>query len=277
MDGAPTQPGPMRADRPGDAIRCVDVRKSFGQGTRTVVAVDRLTFSVARSELVCLVGPTGCGKTTALKMLAGLADADSGRIEIGLHSDGSRLRAATVFQEHGLFPWMTVLDNVAFGLEASGVGRDERRERSADLVESMGLRDFAGSLPHQLSVGMRQRVGVARALATRPDILFMDEPFGSLDAQTRRVLQQEIESVWLRARPTVLFVTPDIEEAIRLGDRVLVMSARPGRVVEEVDVPIERPRDGDRGRRAAMVELEDHLWQLLERPAVRALGMEPRT
>jgi NitT/TauT family transport system ATP-binding protein len=259
-----------------NAVECRRLGRVFeSAGGRGVAAVDGLDFVIHRSEVVCLIGPTGCGKTTALRMIGGLLAPDSGEVAIGTDDRGRRLRRAIVFQEHGLFPWMSVIDNVAFGLEARGLGRDERRRRAALLVESMGLGPFASALPHRLSVGMRQRAGVARALLTDPDILLMDEPFGSLDAQTRRLLQDELLAIWASTPKTVLFVTHDIEEAVRLGDRVLVMSARPGRIVDSVEVAIERPRDATADRRSRMAELEDRLWQLLERPARDSLDPEP--
>jgi NitT/TauT family transport system ATP-binding protein len=257
------------------AVECRNLGKTFSTADGPVVAIENLSFSVRESEFVCLIGPTGCGKTTVLKMVDGLIEPDSGEVMMADSARGARLRTCMVFQEHGLFPWMNVLENVAFGLEARGVGRQERLERAATLVEAMGLGSFAARFPRQLSVGMRQRVGIGRALLAEPDVLLMDEPFGALDAQTRRVLQGELLEIWERARPTVIFVTHDIGEAVRLADRVMVMSSRPGRIIEDVEVSIERPRDGAGRSRAGSAELEEHLWHLLEGQALRSLGLSP--
>lgn len=257
------------------ALECRGLGKTFPTPAGPVLAIEDLSFSVRESEFVCLIGPTGCGKTTVLKMVDGLIEPDSGELTMADSAHGDRLRTCLVFQEHGLFPWMSVLDNVAFGLEARGVGREERLDRAARLVETMGLASFAAMYPRQLSVGMRQRVGIGRALLAEPDVLLMDEPFGALDAQTRRVLQTDLLETWVSARPTVLFVTHDIEEAVRLGDRVLVMSSRPGRIIEDVSVSIERPREAIGRKRAEALELEEHLWQLLEGQAFRSLGLSP--
>jgi NitT/TauT family transport system ATP-binding protein len=245
-------------------VVCRNVRHEYRARGGTVLALDRVSFDVRPGEFVCLVGPTGCGKTTLLKLIAGLAAPTSGQIEFGPRRPGARMRAALVFQEHGLFPWMSVLDNVAFGLEAQGVGRRERRRRAHVFVERVGLGQFAHSLPHELSVGMRQRAGIARAYAADPEVLLMDEPFGSLDAQTRLVLQAELLTLWRDDRKSVVFVTHDIEEAVLLGDLVLVMSGRPGRILERIPVPLPRPRDPLSGDQADVQRIRWKVWKLLE-------------
>jgi NitT/TauT family transport system ATP-binding protein len=212
-------------------------------GSETSALVD-INLQIEKGEFVCLLGPSGCGKSTLLKIIAGLIPATSGRITIkGKPVSGPGPERAVVFQDYALFPWMTVRDNVEFGLEARKLPVAERREVSRRLLNVVGLSDFAERFPHQLSGGMKQRVSIARALAVDPSLLLMDEPFGALDAQTRQSLQDELLSIWREFRKTVVFVTHSIEEAIYLSDRIVVMTARPGRVKQIVMVPEARPRD----------------------------------
>ena len=180
-----------------------------------------------------------------------------------------------VFQDHALFPWMTVLDNVSFGLETRGVNRRTRHRRARDFIEKVGLGEFAGNYPSELSVGMRQRAGIARALLANPGILLMDEPFGSLDAQTRIVLQRELLSLWREEPKTVVYVTHDIEEALLLGDRILVMTGRPGRILEEIPVPLERPRHHEAIDSPELLKIKWSVWKLLEEEGCRSLGIAP--
>jgi nitrate ABC transporter ATP-binding subunit len=213
------------------------------QDSDTPALVD-ISLSIAEGEFLCLLGPSGCGKSTLLKIIAGLIPATSGRIAInGKAVSGPGPERAVVFQDYALFPWMTVRDNVEFGLEARKLPVAERREVSSRLLKVVGLSDFADRFPHQLSGGMKQRVSIARALAVDPSLLLMDEPFGALDAQTRQLLQDELLRIWREYRKTVVFVTHSIEEAIYLSDRIVVMTARPGRVKQIVMVPEPRPRD----------------------------------
>lgn len=215
-----------------------------GQGKRSrVEALDNISLSVADGELVCIVGPSGCGKTTLLRVLAGLEQPTRGRATIH-GSDHTRPARAMVFQGVGLFPWMTVEANVAYGLKMQGKTRVEQKHTAAQWIHTMGLDRFAQTYPTQLSGGMQQRVGLARAFAHDPDVLLMDEPFGALDAQTRLLLQQTLLEQWEQTAKTVVFVTHSIEEALLLGDRVCVMSARPGRLLHTVHVPFARPREG---------------------------------
>ncbi len=212
-------------------------------GSQTPALVD-INLSIAEGEFLCLLGPSGCGKSTLLKIIAGLIPATSGRIAInGKAVSGPGPERAVVFQDYALFPWMTVRDNVEFGLEARKLPAAERRGVSSRLLKVVGLSDFAERFPHQLSGGMKQRVSIARALAVDPSLLLMDEPFGALDAQTRQLLQDELLRIWREYRKTVVFVTHSIEEAIYLSDRIVVMTARPGRVKQIVMVPELRPRD----------------------------------
>ena len=247
----------------GVGFYCQDVRCAYDGRRGPVTALDGVSFNVRPSEFVCVVGPSGCGKSTLLKIIAGLLEPTSGRVMFEGGVDGGRPRGGLVFQEHGTFPWMTVLDNVAFGLEMQGVGRGERRDRAMAYIERVGLAQFARHYPHELSVGMCQRVGIGRAFVADVPMLLMDEPFGALDAQTRWVLQGELLRIWADHRKLVVFVTHDIEEAVLLGDRVLVMTGRPGRVREEIRIPLERPRDLPRDQQK-IGEITWHIWQLLE-------------
>jgi NitT/TauT family transport system ATP-binding protein len=232
-----------------------------------VLALKDLNLTVKDNEFLTILGPSGCGKTTLLRLIAGLLRWDEGDIKI----DGKPVRGpgperAMVFQNFALLPWMSVLDNIAFGLEISGMPKSKRLERSQELVHTVGLSGFEKRYPTELSGGMQQRVGLARALAVKPQVLLMDEPFGALDEQTRRLLQEELLAIWEKERTTVVFITHSMEEAVLLGDRVVLMSARPGRIEEIVDVPLKRPRssnvDSVEGS-AAFTEITQHLWTRL--------------
>jgi len=252
-------------------FECQHLSKAYQTRNSVVPALEDVTFSVREQEFVCIVGPSGCGKTTLLKLIAGLLQPTSGRIVFGAGRANDRPQSALVFQEHGLFPWMTVLDNVAFGLEMRGVAREERRRRAQAFVERVGLAHFAESLPHELSVGMRQRAGIARAFVADTPVLLMDEPFGSLDAQIRRVLQQELLRLWKEHRKLVIYVTHDIEEAVLLGDRVLVMTGRPSSIREEISIPLSRPRGLSTRAQPEAKEIRRHIWKLLGDEVKRSL------
>jgi NitT/TauT family transport system ATP-binding protein len=201
-------------------------------------------LEVRRGEFVCLVGPSGCGKSTLLSMIAGLLRPDTGTIEVdGVPITGPGRERAVVFQDAALMPWLNVRHNVEYGLRAQRVPKAERGPRVAEAIELVHLSHVADRHPHELSGGMRQRVAIARALVLRPDLLLMDEPFSSLDAQTRTVLQDELERIWLEAGPAVVFVTHNLLEAAHLADTAYLFSAGPGRIVHRYDVPVERPRD----------------------------------
>jgi NitT/TauT family transport system ATP-binding protein len=235
----------LRPGREGTAeaaIQITDVTKTFGKGRSATVALDGVSLSVAPGEFVCLIGASGCGKSTLLSLVAGLEAPTSGTV-----SSGGR-RVAFMFQEPALFPWFTAAQNVALPLKANGVGHRERRARVRDLLASVHLGGFADKRPHELSGGMRQRVALARALAQDAEVLLMDEPFGALDAMTRDLLHELLEGIWRRQGFSVLFVTHEVREAVRLGDRVVLLSSRPGRVLEEFDIGIERPRGIDSGQ-----------------------------
>ena len=217
------------------AVRVRGVSKIYGPDATGVLALDGMTLEVRRGEFVCLVGASGCGKTTLLNVIAGLDAAQAGSVEV----DG---RVALLFQDAALFPWLRVEDNVALAMRLRGVGARERTERARALLESVHLKGFEHAMPHELSGGMRQRVALARALAQDADILLMDEPFGALDAITRDLLHDELERVWQQTGVTIIFVTHNVREAVRLGDRVAVLSSRPGKILERFEVPLDRPR-----------------------------------
>ena len=244
-------------------IQLRHLSKGYASPRGAVTALADASFTVAPSEFVCLVGPSGCGKSTLLRLVAGLLAADQGEIEFRGWPTAPKRRL--VFQDHALFPWMTVIENVAFGLEMDGVAFGPRRTRALAQLATMGLADFAGHFPHELSGGMRQRVAIARAFVTEPDILLMDEPLRALDAQMRRVIQEELLSLWATRRPIVLYVTHDIEEALLLADRVLVMSGSPGRIREEIRPPFGRPRDLTGRTHSELEALKWHIGSLLER------------
>ena len=226
-------------DRPasavGGSVQLTAVTKVFGRGGTAVRALDQISLEVTPGEFTCLIGASGCGKSTLLSLVAGLEEPTSGTVS----ASG---RVALMFQEPALFPWLTAAGNVEVALRARGIGRAERRQRTAELIEAVHLGGFGGKRPHELSGGMRQRVALARALAQDADVLLMDEPFGALDAMTRDLLHDELDRVRAGRELTIVFVTHNVREAVRLGDRVVVLSSRPGRVVDEFAVPIERPR-----------------------------------
>ena len=217
------------------AVEIRDVAKAYGPAGSHVLALGGISLAVAPGEFVCLVGASGCGKSTLLNLIVGLDRPEAGRVSV-------RGRATLMFQESALFPWLTVRRNVELALRLRGVGRGARAERAGELLRLVHLEDSGDRRLHELSGGMRQRAALARALAQEASVLLMDEPFGALDAITRDLLHDELERVWQETGVTVLFVTHNVREAVRLGDRVLVLSSRPGRVVDEFPVDIERPR-----------------------------------
>ena len=244
-------------------ITVEDAAKRFGAGE--FIVFEGFDLAVRDSEAVCILGPSGCGKTTLLRCMHGLLALDAGRVEIdGASVAGPRRNVAMVFQHFGLMPWKRVRGNVGYGLELAGAPRALVDDRVRQYTALVGLTGFEESYPYQLSGGMQQRVGLARALAMEPDILLMDEPFGSLDAQTREILQEELLRIYQQHPRTMVFITHSIEEAIALGDRIVVLSPRPARVREIVAVEIPRPRTvASVVAHPRFVELRDHCWRLL--------------
>jgi NitT/TauT family transport system ATP-binding protein len=219
---------------------CLSYRTQSGE---RLLALDRINLQVQPGEFLCIVGPSGCGKSTLLHLVAGLHQQTSGQISVdGNPIQGPGTDRILIFQEHGLFPWLTVGENVEFGMKMKGIAKAEREEKTRYYLRLVHLAKFEKSYIHQLSGGMRQRVAIARALATEPDVLLMDEPFAALDAQTRDLLHDELERIWSDTGRTIIFVTHNVREAVRLGDRVVLLTFRPGRVKNEFPVDLPRPR-----------------------------------
>ncbi|WP_425245224.1 ABC transporter ATP-binding protein [Streptomyces sp. NEAU-NA10] len=239
----------------------------FGRAPHTVEALGPLDLTVAPGEFVCVVGPSGCGKSTLLRIAAGLLRPSAGTLLIRATTPRP---AAMIFQDYGIYDWKTVRANVRFGLDVQHVPRREANARADDWLARLGLADFTHAYPATLSGGMRQRVAIARALAVEPELLLMDEPFAALDAQLRTILQDELLDLTQATRTTTLFITHSLEEALVLGDRVLVMSARPGRIIAEHRPPFPRPRTGDIRSTPEFTALKGELWELLRKEAVPA-------
>jgi NitT/TauT family transport system ATP-binding protein len=240
-----------------------ELGKSFALGSGILDALREVDLSVAPGEFCCIVGPSGCGKSTLLRILAGLDRETQGRVEIQA-ADGARPLTSMVFQEQSVFPWMTVEGNVGYGLRMRRVPAALRRETVDYYLRKVGLSNFARAYPYQLSGGMKQRVSVARAFANDPEVLLMDEPFASLDEQTKILLQEELLRIWEGSKKTVVFVTHSIDEAVALGDRVLVMTARPGRIKADVPVTLGRPRSVyELKETPAFAEIGRVIWSLL--------------
>jgi NitT/TauT family transport system ATP-binding protein len=253
-------------------ITCQNLCIEYETGNGGVSALFNTSFELHPREFLCIVGPSGCGKTTLLKVLAGLLRPTSGRIDMRSSGVNGSSYGALVFQEHGLFPWLSVLDNVVFGLEMQGVAKEQRYQQAMEFIEQFGLSSFEHNYPNELSVGMRQRVSLARAFLMNSELLLMDEPFASLDALTKVVMQEELLRIWRDHQKQVIYITHDIEEALLMGDRVLVMSGRPGRILEDITVPLERPRDLLNRAHPAVAELKSHIWTILESEVRKSLG-----
>ena len=229
-----------------------------------LTAIDQLNLTVHDKEFVCVLGPSGCGKTTLLRMIAGLDTATGGEILLdGEQITGPNAKIGIVFQEYSLFPWRTVIDNVAFGLEMLGMGKDERYRLAKQYLDLVGLTPFAKNYPSELSGGMRQRVAVARALALDPVVLLMDEPFGALDAQTRNMLQQELLGIWEKTKKTIIFITHSVDEAVFLADSIIVLTPRPGTICEIIHIELPRPRDRTS---VEFAKVRRHVLDLINQP-----------
>ena len=256
-----------------DKIKIENLRKVFEvRGGGNVVALNDVSFSVREGEFVCIVGPSGCGKTTLLKIIAGLERPTSGVVTLdGKPVSGPGRDRCMVFQEYALFPWRTVLKNITFGLENLGIPKEERLKIAKRYIELVGLQGFEDRYPHELSGGMKQRVGIARALAIEPEVLLMDEPFGSLDAQTRNMLQKELLEIWEKTQKTILFVTHSVDEAVFLADKIVVLSARPAVVKEILEVDLSRMRDRTSPE---FNEVRSKVLRILQEEAQKAMEME---
>jgi len=247
------------------------VHKEFVKGERRVLALQDIDLTVAQHEFVAILGPSGCGKSTLLNMVAGFDRPTRGSVKVEREEIVEPSpRRCVVFQEPALFPWLTVMDNVVFGPKNRRQPAAEYRPRAAQIIEQVGLRGFEASYPAELSGGMRQRVGIARVLIMEPNVLLMDEPFGSLDAQTRTLMQELLLALWERHHQTVLFITHDIEEALLLADRVCVMTARPGRIKKSIPVPMPRPRSIELTTSPEFNLLRREVLDLIREESVRA-------
>jgi len=239
-----------------------------------VPALRDISFKTHRREFVCVIGPSGCGKSTLIRILAGLETPSSGQVLLdGREVHGPGPDRGMVFQGYTLFPWLTVKKNVMFGLERSGMGRDAADAQARQWIDLVGLYKFADSYPHQLSGGMKQRVAIARALANQPRILLMDEPFGALDAQTRARMQAYLMEIWQNIDVTILFITHDLDEAIYLADRILVLKANPGEVQELIEVPVPQPRSQDQLLSAEFLATKKRLEELIHPPGEAEDGL----
>jgi NitT/TauT family transport system ATP-binding protein len=246
-------------------IEIRNVTKTFpARSAPALTALDDISLDIAAGEFVTLVGPSGCGKSTLLDLIAGLTSPTSGELIVGGRPvTGPGLDRGVVFQQYALFPWRTAQANVEFGLELQGGPRRQRAERAREMLALVGLTAFADRYPHELSGGMRQRVAIARSLAYEPEVLLMDEPYAALDAQTREALQEDLLGIWKRTGTTVLFITHSIEEAVYLGQRVAVMTARPGRIKRVVDIELPDSGAGDPRSAPEFVRLRREIWELL--------------
>ena len=251
-----------------DVVVARDVTKSFATATGTFVALDRVSLTVPDHKFVSIVGPSGCGKSTLMQIIGGLTAATTGEVTV----DGLRIteprpdQIGIVFQDPLLLPWKSARDNIEFPLALRGEPKEKRRARARELLAMVGLSDFADSFPHQLSGGMRQRVAIARGLVRHPRLLLMDEPFAALDEQPRTRMWSELLQIWSASRATVLFVTHSLVEAVYLADEVLVMAAKPGRIVERLAVDLPRPRSLDMLGSPALGALRNRIWHLIAEP-----------
>jgi NitT/TauT family transport system ATP-binding protein len=254
------------------AVSASNLSIHLGRGADRFEAVQNVQFNIRSGEFICILGPSGCGKSTLLGALAGHLQPSGGQLLVdGKPVGGPGPDRGMVFQQHTLFPWRNVIDNVAFGLKMRGVNRSQRLQQAHEILQLVGLQGFERRWPSQLSGGMQQRVEIARVLINHPSLLLMDEPFGALDAQCRMEMQQLLLEIWGRIRTTVVFVTHDIDEAIFLADRILVMSPRPGRIIEDLRVDFARPRDAEVVTTPEFMHLKRHCLELLRHEQGRAL------
>ena len=249
-----------REERPVK-VKIENVEKIYEGRKGRMVALNGVSLDIRENEFICVVGPSGCGKSTLLNIIAGLLDATSGSVYVdGKKVEGTGTERGVVFQQYALFPWLTVIKNVMFGLKLKGMSDEEAREVAMKYIRMVELEDFVDSYPKELSGGMKQRVAIARAYAVQPEVLLMDEPFGALDAQTRTQLQTELLKTWAEEKKTCFFITHDVEEAIVLATRVIIMSARTGRIKEIVDIDIPYPRTQETKMTPEFIELKNRIW-----------------
>ncbi|MDQ5847446.1 MAG: ABC transporter ATP-binding protein [Pseudomonadota bacterium] len=252
------------------ALEATGVRKVYSKDGQSLEVLNVERFSVREGEFITVIGPSGCGKSTFLHIIGGFIKSEGGSIRVGGQEvNGPGPDRGMMFQEFALFPWRSVAGNVAWGLEAQGMPKARVQEIVAKYLEMMGLSDFRDHLPAELSGGMKQRVALARVLAFDPKVLLMDEPFGALDAQTRETMQEEVIKLWERTRKTIVFVTHDIEEAVFLGDRVVVLSARPARILEEVRIDLPLPLDLTVKKSVQCLEHRNYIWDLIRSESQR--------
>ena len=238
------------------------VSKKFGDGPKSFVALNDLSLDIADGEIITVVGPSGCGKSTAMNIVAGLIDASAGQCLVaGNAVKGPGPDRGVIFQQYALFPWLTVLKNVEFGLKLQGMGREERRKRALHYLELVGLKDFASAYPKTLSGGMKQRCAIARAYAVNPSVLLMDEPLGALDALTRVKLQDQLLETWAKDKRTVMFITHDVDEAVYIAHRVVVLAARPGRLQEIIEVDLPFPRNEEIRLSSEFAAIRNRVWR----------------
>ncbi len=251
----------MAGEERNKKVQILDVKKTYQGRTGETVALNGVSLDIMENEFVTVVGPSGCGKSTLLNIIAGLLEPTSGTVICnGKEVHGTGQDRGVVFQQYALFPWLTVKKNVLFGLDMKGIKGKEAEDIAMKYIRMVDLEKFQNSYPKELSGGMKQRVAIARAYAANPEVLLMDEPFGALDAQTRTQLQQELLDTWQKERKTCFFITHDVDEALILGQRVIIMSARPGRIKSIVDNDIPYPRDQETKMSPRFLELKNHIW-----------------
>jgi NitT/TauT family transport system ATP-binding protein len=255
----------------GIKLHIYHVSKTYRSDDHEVLAIDEIDIQIKNKEFATILGPSGCGKSTLLRIVAGLIKPTKGIVKLdGIVITGPGQDRGMVFQSYTLFPWLTVKENIQFGLEISGMPKTKQEQIAQEFVEKVGLKGFEKVYPKGLSGGMKQRVAIARALANNPNILLLDEPFGALDAQTRALMQELLTQVWEELHKTILFVTHDVEEAIFLSDRVFVMTARPGKIKAEIDIPLERPRSYEIKATEAFLNLKKYALSLIREEAIKA-------
>lgn len=267
--------GPLHSSEDKGAIELVDVSITFGEGAELHQAVDKTSLNIEIGQFVCILGPSGCGKSTLLNAVAGYVKPTTGEVLV----DGERVQKpgpdrGMVFQQYSLLPWKTVAENVSFGPRMAGMGRTEISRTTNTFLSMVGLMKFANHYPSELSGGMQQRVGIARALANYPSVLLMDEPFGALDAQTRLTMQENLMDIWRKFGTTVVFVTHDVDEAVFLADRVLIMSAAPGRIVKDLTIELPRPRNINMAADPVYIDKRQQCLEIIREESRRAFEMQ---